>query len=179
MNTPFFPVPAANVDGTRVAVVTIQRRKCAFARNRIAGVYRAEVAVITRRNMGTFTRERVAIVHCTRIIIVAYRFVDALPSNGVSVVSRTRIIIFAFARFTFYGLTFAFFNSLSCQTEGQIILYVQCRDAFFRIQTVYASIAIDCGQPAEIAIFIFTVAGNADKVRLIEHGHTTAHLQRF
>ena len=145
MDTPFFPVPAANVDGTRVAIIAIQRRERAFARNRIAGVYGAEVAIVARGKIAAFTRERVAIVHCTWIIVVAYRFVDALPSNGVSVVSRTWIIVFTFARFTFYGLTFAFFNRLSRQTEGQIILYGQRRYAFFGIQSVYAAVAVERG----------------------------------
>ena len=61
MDATFFPVPAADVYRARVAVVTINRCEGTFSRNRITRVYRAEITVITSRNIGAY-RDRITII---------------------------------------------------------------------------------------------------------------------
>ncbi len=55
MDTKFFPVSAADIYRTWVTVITIRLRECAFARNRVTGVFRARIAIIARRHIGAGT----------------------------------------------------------------------------------------------------------------------------
>jgi len=54
MDAEFFPVTTADVYRARVTVITILLRECAFAGNRVAGVFRARIAIIARRHIGAF-----------------------------------------------------------------------------------------------------------------------------
>ena len=147
MDATFFPVPAADVYRARVAVVTINRCEGTFSRNRITRVYRAEITVITSRNIGAFTRDRITIIQGTWVIVIADWFKNALPCNRVSIVSRARIVVVTFARLafdrlTFNGFAFTFFEGLSCQTEREIILHIKWGNALLSIQTEYGAVSI-------------------------------------
>jgi len=64
-------IPAADIYRTRVTIIAVHRRECTFTRNRVAGVFGAWIAVITRGHIGASSCKRIAVVQRAGVDIVA------------------------------------------------------------------------------------------------------------